>query len=81
MGMDGRKDPGRVAEVIRELGADIVGLGEALSHLAPPRTARGSRAEEHDQNGALPCDRKNPYTLSAKQGRCMGYKDPRAKAT
>ncbi|HSL91086.1 MAG TPA: hypothetical protein VK863_00435, partial [Candidatus Limnocylindrales bacterium] len=31
VGMDGRKDPGRVAEVIRELGADIVGLQEVDS--------------------------------------------------
>jgi endonuclease/exonuclease/phosphatase family metal-dependent hydrolase len=31
IGMDGRKDPGRVAEVIRELGADIVGLQEVDS--------------------------------------------------
>jgi endonuclease/exonuclease/phosphatase family metal-dependent hydrolase len=28
VGVDGRKDPGRIAEVIRELGADIVGLQE-----------------------------------------------------
>jgi endonuclease/exonuclease/phosphatase family metal-dependent hydrolase len=31
VGMDGRKDPRRVAEVIRELGADIVGLQEVDS--------------------------------------------------
>lgn len=29
--MDGRKDPGRIAEVLRELGADIVGLQEVDS--------------------------------------------------
>ena len=28
VGLDGRQDTGRVAEVIRELGADIVGLQE-----------------------------------------------------
>ena len=31
VGMDGRQDPGRVAEVIRELDADIVGLQEVDS--------------------------------------------------
>ena len=31
-------------------------IEKALSHLASPWTAKGSRAEQHDQSGGLPCD-------------------------